>query len=91
MLGTGLHFGRDAEHTHVLEAVGVFEVVEGFVENEVGLALNIGQAFLQARIQRIETLVEGFQIALIARGIVRIGGTQVSGHFRGDDPGVDRR
>ncbi|MCY1172177.1 hypothetical protein D9M73_123080 [compost metagenome] len=75
----------------MLEAVGVFEVIERFVEHEVRLALNIGQALLQARIQRIETLVEGLQVALIAHGIVRIGGTQVSRHFRGDDPGVDRR
>jgi len=90
MLSARLHFRRDAEHAGVFQAVGVFEVVEGFVEDEVGFAFNTGQAFLQTLIQCIQTLIERFGIALIALGIGRVGGAQVSGHFVGNNPCVHR-
>jgi homoserine kinase type II len=91
VLGTRLHFGGDAEHTSVLEAVSVFEVVERFMEHKVRFACDTRQPRLQAQVQRVETVIKCFEIALIARRVVRIDRAQVRGHFRCDHPSVDRR
>ncbi|MCY1460941.1 hypothetical protein D9M71_785440 [compost metagenome] len=61
------------------------------MKHEVGLATDTGQALLQTRIQGIQTLAEGLQVALVTGGIGRIGSAQVAGHLRGDHPGIDRR
>ena len=91
MLRARLHFGGHAEHASVFQAVSIFEIVEGFVEYEIRLAFNAGQTLLQPRVQRIETLIEGLGVALIAFGVGRIGSAEVGSHFPGNDSGVDRR
>ncbi len=86
----GLYFGGDAEYASMLKAIGVFEVVEGFVEHEVWLVCDPGQPRLQAQVQRIQSLIERLEVALIARRIVRVGSAQVGGHFCSDHSGISR-
>ncbi|MNL29478.1 hypothetical protein D3C87_1511610 [compost metagenome] len=90
MLGARLYLRRDAEYARMLEAVGVLEVVESLVEHEVRFAFNACQAFFQASVESIQTLIERLEVALVACCVGRIGSAEVSSHFRGDDPGVDR-
>ncbi|MNG17745.1 hypothetical protein D3C84_1017550 [compost metagenome] len=90
-MGARLYFGGDAEHAGMLEAIGVFEVVEGFVEHEIRFALNPGQTFLQTQIQRIQTFIESLEVALVAGRIGRIDSTEVGSHFRRDYASIDRR
>ncbi|MNF14248.1 hypothetical protein D3C80_2163920 [compost metagenome] len=57
---------------------------------EVGLIGNTRYPRLDPPIQRIQTVVESLEVALIARRIGRVSLSQVSSHFRRDYPRVDR-
>ena len=69
MLGSRLHLGGHAEHPGMLEPVGILEVIEGLMEDKVGLTRHSRQTRLQARIQGIEPGVEGRHIALVAHRV----------------------
>ena len=91
MAGAGLHFAGDAEHAGMFKAIGGLEVVEGFMEDEIRLALHARQARLEALIESRQTLAERLHIGLVTRGVGWVGGAQVGGHAHGDHPRIGRQ
>ena len=91
MAGAGLHFAGDAEHAGMFEAIGGLEIIEGFMEDEIGLALHTRQARLDALIESCQALAERLHIGLVTRGVGWVGGAQVGGHAHGDHPRIGRQ